>query len=157
MELSKLLGQRKNRLFNSLDPAAPGAAILSDGMYTQSGEDLAQRLEIDRFGDARITTRILDAFGVFERRIPRDGDDRHVRKMSLPARPMNQSEAVLVAEMDVQKYRFRKGFRCDEYECRFESVSECGLKTFDFQPVGQEFAKRRIIFDDEDAMFHLVP
>ena len=66
MEFSKLLGQRKNRLFNSLDPAAPGSAILSDGMYTQSGEDLAQRLEIDRFGDARITTRILDTFGVFE-------------------------------------------------------------------------------------------
>jgi len=28
-------------------------------MYTQSGENLAQRLEIDRFGDARIATRIL--------------------------------------------------------------------------------------------------
>lgn len=157
MELSKLLGQRKNGLFNSRDLVAPGSEILSDGMYTQSGEDLAQRLEIDRFGDARITTRILDTFGVFERRIPRDGDDRHVRKMSLPARPMNQGEAVLTAEMNVQEHRFRKGFRCNEYERRFKSVSTRGLKTFGFQPVGQEFAKRRIIFDDEDAMFHLVP
>jgi len=157
MELSKLLGQRKNGLFNFRDPVAPGSAILSGGMYAQSGEDPAQRIEIHWFGDARITTRILDTFGVFERRIPRDGDDRHVRKMSLPARPMNQSEAVLAAEMDVQEHRFRKRFRCDEYERRFESVSECGLKTFGFQPVGQEFAKRRIIFDDEDAMFHLVP
>jgi len=46
---------------------------------------------------------------------------------------MNQSEAVLAAEMNVQEHRFRKGFRCDEYERRFKSVSECGLKTFDFQ------------------------
>ena len=157
MELSKLLGQRKNGLFNFRDPVAPSSAILSGGMYAQSGENLTQCIEIHWFGNARITTCIPDAFGVFERRIPSDGDDRHVRKMSLSARPMNQSEAVLVAEMDVQKYRFRKGFRRGEYERRFESVSECGLKTFDFQPVGQEFAKRRIIFDDEDAMFHLVP
>ena len=66
MELSKLLGQRKNGLFNFRDPVAPSSAILSGGMYAQSGEDPAQRLEIDRFGDARITTRILDTLGVFE-------------------------------------------------------------------------------------------
>src|SRR6266853_959044 len=39
MELYKLLGQRKNGLFNFRDPVAPGSAILSDGMYPQSGED----------------------------------------------------------------------------------------------------------------------
>jgi hypothetical protein len=157
MELSRLLDQRKNGPFIWRDNVAPGSAILSDGMYAQSCEDFAQRLEIDRLGYAGITTRLLDAFVVFERRIPRDGHDRHMRKMSLPARPMNQSEAVRVAEMDVQEYRFRKGLRCDEYECRFESVSDCRLKTFGFHPVGQKFAKQRIIFDDENAVFHLVP
>jgi hypothetical protein len=126
-------------------------------MYAQSGEDLAQRLEINRLGDTPIATCLLNAFRVSEGGIPRDSHDRHVSKMSLLARPMNQREAVRAAEMDVQEYRFRKGFRCNEDKCRFESVSEDGLITFGFQPAGQKFEKQWIIFDDENAMFHFLP
>jgi hypothetical protein len=157
MELSRLLGQRKNGLFVCRDLVAPGSAILSDGMYAQSGEDLGQRVEIDRFGDTPIATCILNTFRISEGGISGDSHNRQVRKVFLPARPMNQSEAIRAAEMDVQEYRFRKGFRCNEDECRFESVREYGLKTLGFQPAGQKFAKQRVIFDDENSMFHLAP
>src|ERR1700736_5803306 len=76
--------------------------------------------------------------------------------MLLFARPMHQREAVLAPEMDVQEHRFRQGFRRNKYECRFESVSEYGFKTFGFQPAAQEFAIHRLVFNDENAMFHFV-
>jgi hypothetical protein len=126
-------------------------------MYPQSGEEFPQGFEVHWLGDARIAAGILNAFRVLEGSIPRDGHDRHVRKMLLPAHPMNQSEAVFAAEMNVQEYRFRQGFRRNEHESRLESVSEYGFKTFGFQPATQEFPKHRIIFDNENAMFHLLP
>ena len=126
-------------------------------MYPQSGEEIPQDVEIDRFGDARIAARILNAFRVLEGSIPCNRYNRHVRKMFLPAHPMNQREAVFAAEMNVQEYRLRQGFRGNEHESRFERVSEYGFKAFSFQPAAQKFAKHRIIFDNENAMFHLPP
>lgn len=126
-------------------------------MYPQSGEEFPQNFEIHWFGDARIAAGILNAFRVLEGSIPCDGHDRHVRKVFLPARPMHQREAIFAAEMNVQKYRFRQGFRGNEHESRLERVSEYGFKTFGFQPATQEFAKHRIIFDNENAMLHLCP
>jgi hypothetical protein len=126
-------------------------------MYPQSGEEFPQELEIHWFGDTRIAAGILNAFRVLEGNIPRDGHDQHMRKMFLPARPMNQSEAIFAAEMNVQEYRFRQGFRSNEHESRLERVGEYGFETFGFQPATQEFAKHRIIFDNQNAMFHLLP
>lgn len=126
-------------------------------MYSQSGEKFPQDLEIHWFGDTRIAAGILNSFRVLEGSIPCDGHDRHVHKMFLPARPMNQREAVFAAEVNVQEYRLRQGFRRNKHESRFESVSEYGFKTFGFQPATQEFAKHRIIFDNQNAMFHFLP
>jgi len=126
-------------------------------MYPQGGEEFPQDLEIHWFGDTRIAAGILNAFRVLEGSIPCYGHNRHVRKMFLPARPMNQCEAIFAAKMNVQEYRFRQGFRGNEHKSCFESVSEYGFKTFGFQPAAQEIAKHRIIFDNENAMFHLVP
>jgi len=106
-------------------------------MYSQSGEEFPQDFEIHWFGDARIAARILNAFRVLEGSVPCYGHNRHVCKMFLPARPMNQCEAVFAAQMNVQEYRLRQGFRCNEHEARFESVSKYGFKTFGFQPATQ--------------------
>jgi hypothetical protein len=126
-------------------------------MYPQSGEEFPQELEIHWFGDTRIAAGILNAFRVLEGSMPCNGYNRHVRKMFLPARPMNQSEAIFAAKMNIQEYRPRQGFRGNEHESRFESVSEYRFKTFGFQPAAQEFAKHRIIFDNENAMLHPCP
>src|SRR5271165_5563076 len=156
MGLSMRLGQRKNGSFRTWGPVDTCSGILAGGMYSQSSQELTQGLEIYWLGNASITTRILNAFRVLEGRIPCNGQDRQVRKMLLPARPMNQCEAVLAAQVNVQEHCFRQGFRRNEYESRFESVSECNFKAFVFQPAAQEFAKHRVIFNDENAMLHLV-
>ncbi len=126
-------------------------------MYPQTRKDLAQGLKIDRLGDEAIASRIVDSLGILKGTIPGDGYDQHVGKVFLLARPMNQRETVLAAQMNVQQYRFRQGLRRNEYECRFESVSEYGVKPFFFQPPAQEFAKQRIIFNNQNAMLHLLP
>jgi len=126
-------------------------------MYPQGGEEFAQDFEIHWFGDTRIAAGVLNAFRVLEGSIPCYGHDWQMGEMFLPARPMNQCEAIFAAEMNIQEYRLWQGFRRNEHESRLESVSEYGLKAFGLQPATQEFAKHRIIFDNENAMFHLLP
>src|SRR5690242_11147386 len=123
-------------------------------MHAHAGQVLPQYFEVDRFGNAAIASRIVGALGYLEGSIAGDRDNQYMRQMSLLARPMHQRKAVLAAEMNVQKNRFRQRFRGNQYERRLQSVRQYSVKTFLFQPSAQKFPKQGIIFHYKNAMRH---
>ena len=84
------------------------AGCLTQGWTAKPCEVFAQRPEIDGLGKAGITAGFSDALQFLEGSQPGNSGNRHVREVPLLARPMNEREAVLISQVNIQKNNIRQ-------------------------------------------------
>src|SRR5579863_3060794 len=77
-----------------------------------------------------------------------------MRKMPLLARPVNEREAILFPQMNIEKNDIRQGFRGNAYETLFQSRRKDCFVAFGFEPVLEELAILGIVIDHKNPLLH---
>src|SRR5580700_10912095 len=76
--------------------------------------------------------------------------------MPLFSRPVDEREAVLPSQVNIQKNHVRHGFRGDTYETFFQSLRKDCFVAFGFKPVLEELSKLGIVLHHENPLPHSV-
>ena len=66
---------------------------------------------------------------------PCHGGNRQVREMPLLARPVNEREAALIPQVNIQENDVRQGFRGNSNETLFQSLRKDCFMALGFKPV----------------------
>ncbi len=77
-------------------------------------------------------------------------------EMPLLACPVNERQATLIPQMNIQENDVRQGFRCNAYEALFQSLRKDCFMALGFKPGLEEIAILRIIIHYKDPLVHSV-
>src|SRR5579872_1313314 len=77
-----------------------------------------------------------------------------MRKMPLLARPVNEREAALRPQVNIQQNGVRQGLRRDGHETVFQALREDCFMTFAFEPILEEFAILGIVIHHKNPVLH---
>lgn len=116
-------------------------------------ELMAEGFEVDGLGDAGVAAGLDNALMIGDHGMSGDGDDGNVAKRLEISDPACEGEAVLAAELDIEKNGVRRtGF--DLGVTLLEIFGVDGFKAFGFEPVAEKLAIGLVVLDDENAAFH---